>query len=239
MRSDEATMGFQFAPAELTAPAPSAALLERVNGAKRVRTRTPLLALLAVAGIAAAYPLYALLAFPLRADLPGLPPLWFAAIGLLWLGGCVLPLARALLPARRQVLPDAAAAGRAALLTAAALIAVGLLLTVDAPQTLVPPRTWGAFAHYWWHCISFGMRIEIPAVVAGAIALRPLAPIGPGRLGAAVGAAGGALAGLTLHGLCPFGGALHVGLAHGGGIVVGALLGAAAVRILAALPTKR
>jgi hypothetical protein len=80
MRSDEAAMGSQFAPAEVPALAPSAALLERVKGGEAVRTRIPLLASLAVGGVAVAYPLYALLAFPLRADLPGLPPLWFATI---------------------------------------------------------------------------------------------------------------------------------------------------------------
>ena len=38
-------------------------------------------------------------------------------------------------------------------------------------------------------------------------------------------AAAGTRSGLVLHGLCPYGGAAHVGLAHGGGVVIGALLG--------------
>jgi len=50
--------------------------------------------------------------------------------------------------------------------------------------------------------------------------------VGSWRVAAALGAAGGALGGLTLHFICGFGGGLHVGLAHAGAVVLGAGIGA-------------
>jgi hypothetical protein len=162
-------------------------------------------------------------------------------VGLLWLAGFVVPLALAVLPRRGQVLPDGVRAGRAAFLTCSTLVLVGLLFTVDAPgATILPRTTWAGFAKLWWHCVSFGLKVSIPLLIFSALVLSRVAVISVGRLGAAVGAAGGALAGLTLHGLCPYGGAVHVGLAHGGGVVIGAIIGAlwlpALVRVTGALP---
>lgn len=213
-------------PSERPAPPPSAALLAAMEPLKPVRTRTPRLALAVVALAGAVWPLYAVAVKPWRADLDALPWTWFVPVALLWLGGFVVPLTLALLPPKGQVLPDSGAAGRAALVAAAGLTLVGLF-TVDAPgRTRLPADTWADFSHWWWHCISFSLKVVIPSLVVGIAALARVMLVGAARLGAAVGAAGGALAGLTLHGLCPYGGVLHVALAHGGGVVLGAVLGA-------------
>jgi hypothetical protein len=211
---------------ERPAPRPSAALLDQLAQTKRVSTRVPLRTLGIVALAAIAYPVHVFTQIPLRRDLGALPMSWFIPVGLLWLAGFILPLALALLPARGQVLPNEGRAGRLAILFALALTLVGLF-TVDAPgRTMVPGNNWREFSHYWWHCVSFGIRIVVPALVAGTVALARVMLVGAGRLGAAIGASGGALSGLTLHGLCPFGGVLHVMFAHGGAVVIGALLGA-------------
>lgn len=224
----------------LRPPAPSAALLSAMRAIEPVRTRVPLRTMAVVVAAACVFPLYAFSAFPLRLDLHHLPPIWVAGIAVLWLAGFTVPLALAVLPRRGQVLPDAGRAGRAALVAGGGLILVGLLLTVDAPGTTILPRTrWDGFLHLWWHCISFGLKVSVPLVIVAAFLLRHVAVVSVARLGAAVGAAGGALAGLTLHGLCPYGGAVHVGLAHGGGVVVGAVIGALWLPVLARLASGR
>ncbi len=139
------------------------------------------------------------------------------AVGLLWLAGVVVPLTIALLPPRGQVLPHDGRAATAAIVASVLLVAAGLFATVDAPgRTVLPPSTWKGFAHFWWHCISFSARIVLPVLLAGLLALRRFVSIGAIRLGAAVGVAGGALTGLTLHLLCPISGGLHVGLTPAG-----------------------
>lgn len=213
-------------PAERPSPPPSAALLGAVESLKPVRTRNPRWALALVALASAVYPAYVVATIPPRADLPGLPWSWFLSTAALWLGGFVVPLTLALLPGRAQVLPDHGAAGRAALVAAAGLTLLGLF-AVDVPgRTIVPADTLDDFSHWWWHCVSFSLRIVVPTLLVGLLALSRVLLVGAARLGAAVGAAGGALSGLTLHGLCPIGGTLHVSLAHGGAVVLGALLGA-------------
>jgi len=213
--------------ATIPAPGPSAELLAAVEGMRPVRPRVPLRSLLAVAAAAAVFPSVAMALYPLRRDLGALPRAWVIAVAALWLAGFLIPLTAALLPPSGQVLPNSARAGRTAVLVAITLVLVGLLFTVDAPGiTVLPPATWTAFVHFWWHCVSFSLKVSIPAVVVAAVALRRLRIAGLARLGGAIGAAAGALSGLVLHGLCPIGGAAHVGLAHGGGVVIGALLGA-------------
>jgi hypothetical protein len=211
-----------------TPPAPpSAELLASVNAMRPVRMRVPFRTLLVVAAAAVVFPTVALAMYPLRRDLRALPPLWFAAVAVVWLAGFLIPLTAALLPRPGQVLPDGARARRTAILASLTLMLTGLLFTVDVPGvTILPPTRWARFGEMWWHCISFSFKVTIPAVVVAAIALRKLAAAHLTRLGGAIGAAAGALSGLTLHTLCPIGGAEHVGLAHGGGVVIGAILGA-------------
>jgi hypothetical protein len=192
-----------------------------------VRTRIPLRTLVVVAAAACVFPVAAIALYPLRRDLTALPPIWVAGVALVWFAGFIFPLMAALLPAPGQVLPDGVRAGRTAFLAALTLVLVGLLFTVDVPGvTILPKTTWAGFAHLWWHCVSFSLKVTIPAVGVAAVVLRNVVAARLSRLGAAVGAAAGALSGLTLHGLCPYGGAPHVGLAHGGGVVIGALIGA-------------
>lgn len=222
------------------APGPSADLMAAVEDMRPVRPRVPLRSLLIVAAAAAVFPVVAMALYPLRRDLGALPKLWVGAVGALWLAGFLIPLAFAILPPAGQVLPNSARAGRSAVLAGITLVLVGLLFTVDAPGvTLLPPATWSAFVHFWWHCVSFSLKVSIPAVVAAAFVLRRLKIAGLARLGAAVGAAAGALSGLALHGLCPIGGAAHVGLAHGGGVVIGGLLGALWLPLLIGLTQPR
>ncbi|MFL5304532.1 MAG: NrsF family protein [Polyangia bacterium] len=232
--------GIRLLQAPTAPPGPSAALLAAVAHARPVRTRVPIRTLLVVAAAAAVFPVAAVAVYPFRKDLHALPPMWVAAIALVWAAGFVFPLAAAILPRPGQVLPDGRRAGGAALLAALTLMLVGLLFTVDAPGvTILPRTTWDGFLHLWWHCVSFSLKVSVPAVLAGALVFRKLAVANLGRVGAAIGAAAGALSGLTLHGLCPYGGAPHVGLAHGGGVVIGALLGSLWLPLLVRLGRPR
>ena len=215
---------------------PSAALLASVNAMRPVRMRIPFRTLLVVAAAAVVFPTVAIALYPLRRDLHALPPLWFAAVAVVWLAGFLIPLAAALLPRPGQVLPDGARARRTAILASLTLTLTGLLFTVDIPGvTILPATRWAGFGELWWHCISFSFKVTVPAVVVAGLALRKLAAAHLARLGAAIGVAAGALSGLTLHGLCPYGGAEHVGLAHGGGVVIGALLGALWLPLIAGM----
>jgi hypothetical protein len=220
-----------------TPPAPpSAALLASVNAMRPVRMRVPFRTLLVVAAAAVVFPTVAISIYPLRRDLRALPPLWFAAVAVVWLAGFIIPLTAAILPRPGQVLPDGARARRTAILACLTLVLTGLLFTVDIPGvTILPAMRWAGFGRLWWHCVSFSFKVTIPAVFVAAIALRKLAAAHLVRLGAAIGAAAGALSGLTLHGLCPYGGAEHVGLAHGGGVVIGAVVGALWLPVIAGI----
>jgi hypothetical protein len=213
--------------AALPPPPPSASLLTSMQEIRPVRTRMPLRTLLVVAVAACVFPVAAIALSPLRRDLAALPPIWVTSMALVWFAGFVFPLMAALLPTPGQVLPDGVRAGRTAFLAALTLVLVGLLFTVDVPGvTILPKTTWAGFAHLWWHCVSFSLKVTVPAVGVAAVVMRNVIVVHLSRLGAAIGAAAGALSGLTLHGICPYGGAAHVGLAHGGGVVIGALIGA-------------
>ena len=131
-----------------------------------------------------------------------------------------------MLPRRGQVLPDTARAARTTMSVTALLMLLGLFVTVDAPgRTLLPANTLDAFTRHWWHCLSFSLELSLPLLVVGGLLMRRLFPMGGIKVAAALGAVGGAAAGLTLHFKCHIGGGLHVGLAHAGGVALGALLG--------------
>ena len=144
-------------------------------------------------------------------------------MALAWAAGVVAPLVAALIPRRGEVLADGARAGRVAAVCASLLVLLGLVATVDAPGKTTIPES---FVRGWWHCVTFGLKVAVPVLIASAVVLRRVHPVGSWRVGAALGAAGGALGGLTLHFICGYGGGLHVGLAHAGAVVLGAGVGA-------------
>jgi len=191
----------------------------------RVHLRVPLRSfLIAVLG-ACAYPAWTLTASPLRPDLGAVPITWTIAIGLLWLAGFCFPLALTVLPTKGHVLPDGARAFRLASLMAAASTGASLLLGLAIlrggnPGAPGPAPT----VMSWRDCLAVGLKVSVPTIVVSALALRRLVLAESWRWGAAVGAAGGMLAGLTLHLTCSNCRPGHL-LAHAGGIVAGALLG--------------
>jgi hypothetical protein len=202
----------------MNVPPPSPDLLRRVAAMQPVRTRVPLRSL----GIAAATSVLLasgwLLVFPLRPDLASSPRV---AEGLAWLFAFLVPLASALLPKPGQVVPDGQRAG-----IAAAFAAVGMLAFESLfGGGLLPASTRASFS-----CAAIIVCVGALVYAVGRLALWRVLPVGSWRIGAALGAAGGSLGAAMLHLLCPYGGALHTGLAHGGAVVFCTLLGAIALR---------
>ena len=209
--------------ADVTPPPAGPALTAALAQLQPVRTRVPLRGFLLLLALLLACAAVTFTQLGPRRDLSALPLVWFLAMGVIWISAGPYLLARAVLPARGAVLPDAARAGRNALVVAAGLVVLGLVATVDAEGVTRVPSS---FVSGWWHCTKFALRISLPVMLAAALLLRHLHPMGAVQIGAAIGAAGGAWAGFVLHVICPLGGAAHVGFAHGGAAVTGAGLGA-------------
>jgi hypothetical protein len=193
-----------------------------------VRLRSPRQAFAIIVLCAVLYPTYLLWRLGTRADLPTQSVAWVVGTAVAWAAAAALLLVRAVLPPPGDVLPDATRVGRTARWTAAALVLLGLVATAEEPGD----TTFDTFAEDWWRCTSIGLRIVLPVLAIGTVMLWRLHPVGSGRVGSALGAAGGALAGLTLHFVCGIGSGFHVSLAHGGVSVLGGLLGALLLRPL-------
>jgi hypothetical protein len=151
-----------------------------------------------------------------------MPKWWMVSVGAAWWTGFLVALAAAVVPLRGQVLPDGNRAVTSALAVAVGLMALNALLPRDAPgHSVTIPLLIGMR-----NCLGFALVDSIVPVCVGLYALRRVALIGSWRIGAALGASAGALAGLILHLLCPVGGAAHLALAHAGAVVVCGLFGA-------------
>jgi hypothetical protein len=207
-------------------PDPDPALLAQIDAMGPVRTRRPARSMLLLAIAAGAVVALHLLAYGPRRDLAALPAVWVAALAVAWTAAILATLLRSTVPRKAEVLPDPARAGWTAGLAAATLLLLGLFATVSAPgATMIPATTWPSFARSWWHCTGISLAAIFPILLLGGLIQRRLFPSGGIRIAAALGAAAGAIAGLSLHFICPIGGALHVGFAHAGAVTLGALLG--------------
>ncbi len=205
------------------APPPSSALLSAIGHMKPVRTRVPGRTLLAFAGLALVVLLLFVGMTGVRKDVPGLPGAWLVAMALVWATAAALSLVVALLPARGDVLTNTARAGHVALTSTVAMLVLGFFATVDAPgRTIIPDR---AFDGATGHCLFTGFTVTATMLILAIVLLRRAFPSGGIRIAAALGAAGGAVGGLILHLICSFGGGLHVGIGHAGGMVLGMALG--------------
>jgi hypothetical protein len=213
------------------APPPSEALLRAIADTKPVKTRVPARDLTIVLTLALGWAGAFLFVFPLRHDLPHLDIAWTVVTAHLWMAGVLGPFALAILPRHGQVLPDARRASRVAAAAALVLIGICVVFPVMSESHSRIPQA-GEHLRLLLHCLTISAAVGAVPLAIALLALKRVAPIGGFRLAAAAGAASGALAGLVLELICPIGGSLHVGGAHGGGVVVLALLGALVARAL-------
>src|SRR5262249_31322279 len=162
----------------------------------------------------------------MRRDMHELPMGWLLGAGLAWLLGFVVPLYLAMVPRRGAVMPRRRLAAIASLAGSVAFLALGLVLHPSGPRSVA--LGWEHFGR-GTGCLGTGLATALVPVVGGAILLRGALPVGSRWIAAALGAGGGSLGGLVLHFHCRVTDGLHVGLIHGGVVVVAALLSAAIV----------
>jgi hypothetical protein len=187
-----------------------------------VRPRRPLRQLALLVAVSLIFSGGLLVWFAMRPDLHDLPMGWLLGVGLVWLLGFLVPITLATVPARGSMMPRWRLAGIASVVAAVAMIGLGLLVH---PGSVELPG-WSGVVH-GFGCLGAGLETAIVPIVLGTIALRRALPVGSRWVAAGIGAAGGSLGGLVLHLHCPVASGLHVGLVHGGVIVVAALLAAA------------
>ena len=161
----------------------------------------------------------------MRRDVGELPLGWLATAAGLWLLGFLVPAYLALVPRTGSVLPRWQLGATVAAITSVGFVALGLGVHPHGPSSLDYSET---IARGHW-CLELGLATALVPVIAGALFLRGALPIGARWTAAALGASGGALGGLVLHFHCRIADQIHVGVIHGGVVLVAALLAAALV----------
>jgi hypothetical protein len=203
-------------------PAMSRALEAELAHLAPVRLRRPLRQLALLVAVSLLYGAGLVWWLAMRPDLHQLPMGWLFGVGLAWLLGFLVPMTLATVPARGSMMPRWRLAGIASVVASVAMIGLGLVLHPGAIE--VPG--WSGVVH-GFGCLEAGLETAIVPIVLGTIALRRALPVGSRWIAAGIGAGGGSLGGLVLHLHCPVASGLHVGLVHGGVILVAALVAAA------------
>jgi hypothetical protein len=221
--------------ASVSGAPPLGAELEReLASLAPVRTRAPRRQLAGVIGLSLLYATGLVALSGLRRDLGELP-MWhlggFAGLWLISFGAVTWLL---LAPPRGQMMPRWRLAAVVAASAAALLIAGGLLLPHAVPglSTVYVPTVASVVDHAG--CLRWGLAGAALPILLAALAVRGSVPVGSRVTAAAVGAAGGALGGLVLQFHCPIAERFHVGLVHGGLVVLAAL-----IAVLASLAPAR
>ncbi len=192
-----------------------------------VATRRPLHQLAVLVGVSLIYGAGLLFFLTMRRDMNELPMYWLAAVALGWLFGFLVPCYLALVPRKGSMMPRWRLAAIAVAVTSIGFVTLGLAVHPMSP-TLSVQYGWERFGR-GHTCLEIGLASALVPVVVGAIFLRGTLTVGSRWVAAALGAGGGCLGGLVLHLHCPIADGLHVGLIHGGVVVVSALLSAAIV----------
>ncbi len=223
-RKLEASLGALGAASDGDAPALSPEVERELGALAPVKTRAPGRQLAGILALSLLYASGVVAIAGLRRDL-GAMPLWhligFAA---LWLVSFAAVSWLVVVPERGHMMPRARLAAVIAASAAALLIAGGLLLPRAAPglSTVYTPTVSAVVKHAG--CIRWGLLGAALPILLAALAVRGSVPVGSRFAAAALGAAGGALGGLVLQFHCPVTERFHVGLVHGGLVILAALV---------------
>jgi hypothetical protein len=207
-------------------PPIGAALEAEMSGLRAVATRRPLRQLGVLVVISLVYGAGLVVVLTTRDDMSELPMGWLAGAGLGWLFGFVVPSYFALIPRPGAITPRWRLAAIAAVVASVGFVSLGLAIHPMGPSSV----SYGSDRFVQGHsCLEIGLATALVPVVIGAIFLRGALPVGSRWIAAGLGAGGGCLGGLVLHLHCHVADGLHVGLIHGGVVIIAALLSAAIV----------
>lgn len=223
--SDPAAMRELAAMPPPTPPGLSPELEAELGRLAPVKTRRPLRQLAVLVGVSLVYASGLVLALTTRGDMYELPMGWLAGTALGWLFGFLIPSYLALVPRPGSVTPRWRVAAISVAITSVSFVLFGLSVHPSGPSS-------EHGSEHFLHgqaCLELGLATALVPVVIGAIFLRGALPIGSRWIAAALGAGGGCLGGLVLHLHCNIADGLHLGLVHGGVVIVAALLSAAIV----------
>lgn len=208
-------------------PPLSPALEAELGDLAPVRTRRPLHQAAILFAVSLIYGASLVVFLTMRKDMEDLPGVWLVAVGAGWLFGFLVPCYVALVPRPGTMAPRTKLAAAAVVVASIGFVTLGLLVHPMSP-TLSQSYGWERFGR-GHTCLEIGLASALVPVVVGAIFLRGALPVGSRWVAAALGAGGGCLGGLVLHLHCNVADGLHVGLIHGGVVILSALLSAAIV----------
>jgi hypothetical protein len=191
-----------------------------------VALRRPLRQLAMLVGISLVYAAGLVYVLATRTDLHELPMGWIAGAAIGWLFGFLVPCYLALVPRAGAVTPRWRPAAITAVFASVFFVTLGLAVHPMGPSSV--SYGWDSFGR-GHGCLELGLATALVPVVIGAMFLRGALPVGSRWIAAALGAGGGCLGGLVLHLHCRVADGLHVGIVHGGVVIVSAVLAAAIV----------
>jgi hypothetical protein len=207
-------------------PALSAELEGELAELAPVQMRRPLRQLAILVAVSLVYASGLVIALTTRSDMLELPMGWLVGTALGWLFGFLIPCYLALVPRPGSVAPRWRVAAISVAITSASFVMFGLAVHPSGPSST---HLGVEDFHHGRGCLELGLATALVPVIIGAIFLRGTLPVGSRWIAAALGAGGGCLGGLVLHLHCDIADGLHVGVLHGGVVIVAALLSAAIV----------
>lgn len=217
----------------LAAPPMSAALAAAVKNSKPVPLRRPLRDLGVF--LALSLPMLALMVaiMGIRRDLAELSPLWVGSVALIWIASFAASSYLGFVPAKGHVLPRTRTIYEVVAVACLLVISIGLFAFQSATsQTFTYSATAGNIVSHGAACSIIGVTAGIVPGLVALFLMRRFVPVGRLSVGLSLGAAGGSLSGLILHLHCPVTERFHVGVIHGGCLVLCALFVAGASQVL-------
>jgi uncharacterized membrane protein YqjE len=216
-----------LAAAQIEPPPMSDELAGELAELQPTRTRAPVRQSAVVIVVSLLYGGAILAVLGLRHDFGEVPRMWLVGGGALWLASFGALTWMVVVPPREQVIPRWRWAAALAALMAVTLVAVGIL----RPESLAHVGTHYDVSSEGWfdrsgRCLRWGLTAAVVPIALTALVVRGTLPVGSRWAAAAVGAAGGSLGGLMLHMHCPINERFHIGLAHGGVVLVAAVIAA-------------
>ncbi len=216
-----------LAATPLASPPPISALLEaELATLAPVATRRPVRQLALFVAASLVYLGLLLGVLSLRADLDDVPCTWMIGTGAAWLLMFGSAAYVALVPRAGQMTPRWRAAIGTTAVASIAFVVLGLAVHPEGSHSV---HLGMAHLLRGRGCLGLGLATALVPVVLGAIFLRGALPVFSRWVAAAIGAAGGCLGGLVLHLHCRIADGPHIGLVHGGVVVVAAVLSAVAL----------